>query len=871
MKKLVVIDTLNLLFRSYYAMRNLRSNKEETPIGMIFGLLNFMLKLKEEIECDYVIFALDSSGGSFRKEFLEDYKANRKDLEEDLKNQIPVCIEMIKKAGFLTIEKEKFEADDIIASVAKLARKNEIFTSIYSTDKDLYQLIEDGFIELVGKNYEVINQASCNEKFGINPNQMVDYLALVGDSADNFKGVPGIGPVAARKLLKEYESLENIYKNLNVIGNKSAKNKLNEYREDAKLSLKLAKLVDDIDLGDIFNLSLKPSNNFFANLIDDLEKYELYKFLKIAKNTDEITDKKDKDINLNYECVLLNDENELLKIVKNLNSINIGFDTETTGLDYNDEVVGFSFCKENISYYVPILHKNTKNISKDIAIQAINEIFKNPIIGHNLKFDFKMLKTNYGIDYPKVYMDSMICAWLLNPSDKFSLDYLADKYLNYTCTNYDDIVEKNQKFCDIDIDIAYKYGAQDAFITKAIFEYIMNNLDYERKECIKNEMEFIKVLVQMENNGICLDKFKLIKLKDILELELKDLEKEIFNIAGVNFNLNSPKQLKEILYDKLSLPDNNKGSTNEATLVKIDHPITNLILEYRNAMKVLSTYVLPLLDFNKNDEEIYVVRSNFLQTGTSTGRLSSNNPNLQNIPARGKYSKPLKEAFVSKKGYSFISLDYSQIELRMLAHFSKDENLLKAFLNDEDIHTRTASEIFGEVDSIKRAYAKSINFGLIYGMGAKRLSEELKISYSDASEYIKKYFESFPTIKQYFEDTRKHAKDVGFITTLLRRKRFFSYTNDIRINNSNDRECINSILQGSAADLIKVAMIKIIPYLNDNARLILQIHDELVFEVNDEYINEFSKIARNIMENAYPLRVKIKTSLSVGKNLAELK
>lgn len=870
MKKLVVIDTLNLLFRSYYAMRNLRSSTSDNPIGMIFGLLNFMLKLKEEIECDYVIFALDSSNGSFRKDFLQDYKANRKELEDDLKFQIPICIELIKKAGFAIFEKDKYEADDIIASVAKIAKENEIFTSVYSTDKDLYQLIDDRYLELVGKNYEIINEASCDEKFGVKPNQMVDYLALVGDSADNFKGVAGIGPVAAKRLLNEYTSIENIYKNLNVIGNKSAKNKLLENKDDAILSQRLAKLVDDIKLGDIFECSKKPNNNFFANLIEDLEKFELYKFLKIAKNVDEIIENTEKVINLEFKSVLLNDEEELLKIVKNLNS-NIGFDTETTGLSYNDKIVGFSFCKDNISYYVPILHKNTKNIDEKIAKEALIEIFKNPIIGHNLKFDFKMLKNNYGIDYPKVYMDSMISAWLLNPSDKFSLDYLALKFLNYKCINYEEIVAKNEKFCDIDINIAYKYATQDAFITKAIFDYVMNNLDYDLKECLKIEMNFIKTLVEMENNGILLDNSKLLNLKAVLEQELKELEQNIFDLAGITFNLNSPKQLKEILYEKLSLPDHNKGSTNEATLLKLTHPIASKILEYRTAMKVLSTYVLPLLELNENNQDTFIVRSNFLQTGTSTGRLSSNNPNLQNIPAKSKYSKPLKEAFIASKGCSFISLDYSQIELRMLAHFSNDKNLLEAFLNDEDIHARTAKEIFKEVDSLKRSYAKSINFGLIYGMGAARLSDELKITYSEASDYIKKYFESFPTIKTYFENTKKHTKDVGFITTLLKRKRYFTYSNDIRTNNANDRECINSILQGSAADLIKLAMIKIMPCLNEKTKLILQIHDELVFQVEDNYVDEFAKIAKNIMENAYPLKVKLKTSFSIGKNLAELK
>ncbi|MBZ7980490.1 DNA polymerase I [Campylobacter sp. RM12642] len=868
MKKIIVVDTLNVLFRSYYAMRNLKSAKDEKPIGMIFGLLNFMLKIVEEIECDYVVFALDSSGGSFRKELLPDYKANRKELEPELKEQIPVCIELIKKSGFLSIEIPNYEADDIIASVSKFAKQQGLFTSIYSTDKDLYQLLDDNNTELIGKNYEIINELACIEKFGVKPYQMLDYLTLVGDSADNFKGIPGIGPVAAKKLLNEYDSLDNVYKNLNVLGNKSSQKKLAEHKDDAVLSKKLAKLVDDLPLGDFLSKASKPSINIFNNIEDELREFELFKFLKFIDKQSEI--KEEKQVSLKYTKTLLDDKEELFKIIDNLGD-EVGFDTETTGLNYDDKIVGFSFCNQDKSYYVPILHKNAKNIAKEDAIKAINKIFEKVIIGHNLKFDLKMLKNDLGISYPKKFKDSMIAAWLLDSSSKYSLDYLAKEYFDYTCLAYEEVVKKGENFSDIDTKLACEYASEDAFITKAIYEHAFKNLDDERKKEFDFECEFIKVLISLENNGITLNKEKLLNLQNILELNLKELENQIFNMVGLSFNLNSPKQLKEILYDKLKLPDNHKGSTNEAALQSIEHPIAELILEYRTASKVLSTYVLPLLELNINNQENFKVRSNFLQTGTATGRLSSNNPNLQNIPARSKYASYLKEAFIPQTGYSFISLDYSQIELRMLAHFSQDENLLKAFLFDEDIHTRTAIEIFGTSDKDKRNYAKSINFGLIYGMGARRLSEELKIPYSDASDYIKKYFASFSLIKEYFENTKKQTKDLGYIKTLLGRKRFFKYTNDIKINNANDRECINSILQGSAADLIKLAMIKIYPYLSENAKLILQIHDELIFEVKDEYVLEFSKIAQNIMENAYGLKVKLKTSLSVGKSWDKLK
>ncbi|ELU0915629.1 DNA polymerase I, partial [Campylobacter jejuni] len=558
-------------------------------------------------------------------------------------------------------------------------------------------------------------------------------------------------------------------------------------------------------------------------------------------------------------------------------------DTETTGLDTKEaKIVGFSFCmNENEAFYVPLTH-NYLGVGEQISLQsakkAIEVIFNHFVIGHNLKYDFKIIQNNFDLNLPQKYADTMILAWLKNPSLRVNMDDLALRLFNYETLHFESLVKKGENFASVELEKACKYAAEDAYITLRFYLYFLKNLETPLLELAKNcEFDFIKIIMMMEENGIKLDTNALEILMKKFENEIKNLSEEIYTLCEDRFNLNSPKQMGDILFEKLKLPSGKKGKTGYSTDEKVlnilldKHPVIAKILDYRELAKLYSTYCEPLLKLALKDKNSRIY-SSFLQTGTATGRLSSKDPNLQNIPAHGQYAKDYKSCFVAKDEFSFISLDYSQIELRMLAHFSEDEKLLNAFANDEDIHARTAIMIFGESNYETRSVAKSINFGLIYGMGYKTLSQNLKIEANLAKSYIEKYFENFTSIKKYFEKVKNEAKQNGFITTLSGRKRYFDFENAKPMQIAMyERESINSILQGSAADVIKLAMLEINKELNEDKKLILQIHDELIFEVKDDLCENFVKKTRDIMENIVKLKVKLKTSSSIAKNWGDLK
>ncbi|EKB1133160.1 DNA polymerase I, partial [Campylobacter jejuni] len=583
-------------------------------------------------------------------------------------------------------------------------------------------------------------------------------------------------------------------------------------------------------------------------------------------------------------ATLIQDENKLFEILNTLDKESIiAFDTETTGLDTKEaKIVGFSFCiSENEAFYVPLTH-NYLGVGKQISLQsakkAIELIFNHFVIGHNLKYDFKIIQNNFDLNLPQKYADTMILAWLKNPSLRVNMDDLALRLFNYETLHFESLVKKGENFASVELEKACKYAAEDAYITLRFYLYFLKNLETPLLELAKNcEFDFIKIIMMMEENGIKLDTNALEILMKKFENEIKNLSEEIYTLCEDRFNLNSPKQMGDILFEKLKLPSGKKGKTGYSTDEKVlntlldKHPVIAKILDYRELAKLYSTYCEPLLKLALKDKNSRI-HSSFLQTGTATGRLSSKDPNLQNIPAHGQYAKDYKSCFVAKNGFSFISLDYSQIELRMLAHFSEDEKLLNAFANDEDIHARTAIMIFGESNYETRSVAKSINFGLIYGMGYKTLSQNLKIEANLAKSYIEKYFENFTSIKKYFEKVKNEAKQNGFIVTLSGRKRYFDFENAKPMQIAMyERESINSILQGSAADVIKLAMLEINKELNEDKKLILQIHDELIFEVKDDLCENFVKKTRDIMENIVKLKVKLKTSSSIAKNWGDLK
>ena len=860
MATLTLIDTFGFLFKNYYALEkaNLK-NKEGFPTGMLTGFMNFIASLGKEFPTDYIAFAIDSEH-SFRKELYKDYKANRKEAPDALKLQLPIAIDLIEKMGFKMIKIDGFESDDIIASLAKKASQKGIKVKIISSDKDMYQLLDENISIYDPSKKKEITKKECFEKFGVYPQNFIDFQALVGDSSDNIPGVKGVGVKTAAKLINEYKTLENIYSNIDNIKGALQK-KLIEGKESAFLSRELVRLKTDL-IEDINLNEFKTPKEPILKVEEDLKKLDITAILKRVKKP-----KKE----LKFDVVILENEKELFETIDKIKDI-VAFDTETDSLE-NPKIVGFSFAFDNKAYYVPINHFYlgvNKQISQKRALKAIEKILQKKVIGHNLKFDFKMLKS-YNLNPKDPFADTMILSWLLNPDSKVGLDSNVKDYLGHSNIKYKEIVKKGENFSNVDIKTAAKYAGEDAFVTLKLYKRLDKLLwDEVRWDFEAIEMKLINILADMEREGIKVDIEYLEEVEKNLKNKLNSLTKEIYSLAKEEFNIKSPKQLGRILFEKLKLPPKKKTKTGYSTDEKVlnslksKHPIIPKILEYRRLDKLLSTYVIPLKEYAKKDKE-HKIYTNFLQTGTATGRLASKNPNLQNIPVEKEIN--IRNAFYTDK--LFVSLDYSQIELRLLAHFSGDENLIEAFLEDKDIHLETAIKIFGKNEAQKyRQIAKSINFGLIYGMGAKKLSETINVSLSEAKEFIEKYFASFPKVKEFIEKTKEEVKQKGYIETLFKRRRFF----DFSIANKGliaayEREAVNSIFQGSAADIIKKAMVDIKKEF-PSSKMLLQIHDELIFEIEDK---KEAKEYQKIMENAVKLKVPLKVDISFAKRWGELK
>lgn len=872
MKSLTIFDTFGFFFRLYYAMRGLKS-KDGKPSGMVNGFATFIENLKDNFASDYMIFALDSKGKTFRSEIDPNYKTNRKKPDQDFLNQLPVCIKMCEDMGLLSISRDGYEADDIIASLIKKCKNKDIFVKIVTSDKDLYQLIDDGKCEIFSPSKKILfNSEGCFERYNVKPSQIRDYLAICGDKSDNIPGVKGIGKKGASELLAKFDNLENIYANLEKISDKK-KELLQNDKQNAFLSRKLASLYDGLEFDDeIFDMAKFPQTNPLLKITQILQDYSLDRVLKNLN----LPDNKNKI--LDFQSICLKDDEILKKTINQIpKDAKIAFDTETTGLEKDAKIVGFSFCyDEKNAFYVPINHSylGVKQISFDAAKTAISEIFNHFIIGHNLKFDFNVIFVNFAINPPKSYADTMILAWLLDPSQKISMDDLYKKYFAKDTIKFEDVVKKGENFSSVNVEEATKYAAEDAFVTFKFYEKFTNLLEPNLNEEAKNvEFKMVEILRKMESCGIGANRRKLRILVEENSIILRNLTNEIYEICDEKFNINSPKQLGYILFEKLNLPYSKKTktgySTDESVLNKLKdkHICVRKILEYREIFKLQNTYCEPFLKLASKNSKIY---TNFLQTGTATGRFSSKNPNLQNIPVRK--SGDIRSCFESEFGFSFLSLDYSQIELRLLAHFSEDPAMVAAFNDGDDIHARTAKMIFGEINPKNRSIAKNINFGLIYGMGANKLSDQLEISKTDAKAYIKRYFEAFNTIEKYIENLKNLAKKDGFVSTILGRKRYFDFATTSALLLSNyEREAVNTKFQGSAADIIKLAMIEISPFLNDEVKMILQIHDELIFEIKDEKIQTFVAKFQDIMQKVIKLNVPLVCNSKIAKNWGDLK
>ncbi|MBO8161530.1 MAG: DNA polymerase I [Thermosipho sp. (in: Bacteria)] len=890
MAKMFLFDGTGLMYRAYYALDQSLKTSTGMHTNAVYGLTKMILKFfKEhiEIEKDACAFVMDSKGGStFRKQIMETYKANRPETPDILLEQIPYVIEVIEALGIKVLKIPGYEADDIIATAAKkfTDKFNEI--NIVTGDKDLLQLVDKNiFVWRVEKGISEIvlyTKEKVYEKYGIFPEQFVDYLALVGDPIDNIPGVKGIGKKTAVSLLKKFGNIENILKNINKLTPK-IKNALENYRQDLEKSLELAKLLYDAPIefnkDEFIYMGYNPNK-----LLDTLKKFEFSSIIRELNLYKQ-------DVEVNYQ--IINDEKKLKKLKEEIDEIRtFSIDTETTSLDpFKSELVGVSIATaEGRAYYIPISHKSGKNLDKKLVLPFLKEILetdKYNIIGQNLKYDYKIFKM---LDIHPVtpHFDTMISSYLLNPNEKkFNLEELAIKFLGYKMIPFEEVVDESaplfaNDFSYAKIEKAANYSCEDADITYRLFRKL-SRIIYENKlDKILHEIELplINVLADMELNGVYFNKQYLEKLSIEYGQKMEKIQEKIFDIAGEKFNINSSKQVAHILFEKLQIPivkKTSKGSlSTDAEVLEIlseNYEIASLILEYRKLQKLKSTYIdsLPKVINPKTGR----IHSNFHQTGTATGRLSSSDPNLQNLPTRSEEGKEIRKAIQPQnKDWWIVGADYSQIELRILAHFSNDENLIAAFKNNLDIHSLTAAKIFGISENFvtekMRRIGKMVNFAIIYGVSPYGLSKRIGLDVSETKKIIDNYFKFYSGVFEYIKRTKEFAKKHGYVETLFGRRREVSQlrSKNANIRGEGERIAINSPIQGTAADIIKIAMINIhkaIKEKNLETKMILQVHDELVFEVPDKELEIMKKIIKDEMENAVKLKVPLSVDLYQGK------
>lgn len=912
MNTLSVIDTFGFFFRSFYALPPLK-NKEGFPTGLLVGFCNLLQSLYKDPSCTYLAFALEGGGENKRRQIYDAYKRNRQPPPQELLMQLPIAIEWIEKMGFLNISIEGYEADDVIASINKVANAQNIVVRIISHDKDLYQLIDENtyIYDPIGKRD--IREAECLYKYGVNPKNFIDYQSLVGDTSDNIVGIKGIGAKSAQKLITHFGSIESLYEReseLEEVVTPRIAHLLREGKNNAFLSKKLVTLYDDLLENIDLSKCLMPESNPMLKILDELKKYDLKNIISKVQSPHEryaqkrsaqkgigslndmpdVIESSSSAQSFSFKAHLLDNFTALEAVLDSIPSgAKIGFDCESDSLNMQEaNLVGFSFCFDGENaYYVPVGHHYLGvgcQLTHTQAKIALKRIFTYPLIGHNLKFDLSLIFHTLELEHTGEIYDSMILGWLYDSISPVGLDKQMLKWFKHTMISFDSIVSKGENFSQVNINTAMQYAAEDAAATFALYhrleeEFHARNWGEILELAYTLEFPFIKVLMAMECEGIKVDMALLESLRDKMSEQIAHLSAQIFALCGESFNLNSPQQLSQVLFSHLGLKPGRsvKGglSTDEKTLSAIahSHEVIPLILDYREANKLKSTYIEPLLRFGATNDD-HRIYTSFLQSGTATGRLSSKSPNLQNIPVRREEGRKIREAFISKDRYSLISIDYSQIELRLLAHFCKDDSLLESFRQDKDIHYETAARLFGKENAEqKRAIAKSINFGLIYGMGSKKLSQTLQISLKEAKSYIESYFALFPTIKDFLNAQEAFLLENGYSQTLLGHRRYFDFESATDFMKANFlREGINSIFQGSAADLIKLSMCEIHKkYAKSDLKMLLQVHDELIFEAPSKKAQEYAQEVAHIMNNIYTLEVPLKCGVSIGHNWAELK
>lgn len=881
--RLLLIDGHAIMYRSFYAIHGLATSNG-FPTNAIYGFLQSLEKVLQEFPSSYVVLTMDSKGKTVRHEEFEEYKANRPEMPEELARQIPKIEDITESLGYRVVRKEGYEADDVIAKLANLARNSGMETLIFTGDKDLAQLVDDT-VKLVDtgndNELEVIDSDGIREKYGVPPEKIRDFLALTGDTSDNIPGVPQVGEVRAQKLLSRFDSLENILERVEEVESNRVKDNLIEYGEEAKQGKHLVQLREDFDLEYDFE-DLKTRSP------DLTRTRELFKDLELASFLEDLGKE---DIEISWQ--LVNAKEDLDSMIAEMESRGeFAFDIETDGLDpIEANPVGISVAlDEEFGFYVPLSHGNVDALPESTILEKFKPLFENPElgkIGQNLKFDGLVLK-KAGIELSGITFDSMIASYLLKPTKRqHNLKEIVQTYLSREVEEFGDLFSQGEEkdFRNLPMDKACPYAVSDATIIWTLKDQLEGKLEERNQMDLFRELELplINVLRDMEYHGIKLDKSKLAEGEESLGKRLDSLRDEINDLAGEKLNPNSPKQARKILFEKLDLPVIERTKTGPSTNARVleelsdKHPLPEKIIEFRELSKLLNTYVETLPEtINPRTGRIH---TSFNQTATATGRLSSSDPNLQNIPKSSQLGSELRKAFVAPEGALLVGADYSQVELRILAHLSEDEELIRTFEQGEDLHTKTAAEIFdvdpSEVDDEMRDRAKRVNFGIVYGITEYGLSRDLGISREEGKKYIDRFFDLYPRTKRFINHLINLAEKNHYAATIFNRRRYLPNinSNNWQRRNFDRRNAINTPIQGSAADLMKVAMIDVKEAIDEYylpGKLLLQIHDELIMEVPEEDVEEVKTRLPEIMESSLNLKLPLKVDVEAGKNWSEL-
>ncbi len=892
-KKVFLIDGSSYLYRAFHAMPPLTTSTG-LPTGAVKGVTNMLRNLRKENPDSYYLSIFDAKGKNFRHDIYKDYKANRPPMPEDLREQLSPLKEICNAMGMPVIEIPNVEADDVIATLAVMGSQQGMPMVISSLDKDLMQLVKDPLVKIMNTmNNQIYDVAGVEEKFGVHPTQIVDYLAIVGDTSDNIPGVPKVGPKTAVKWLSEFKNLQGIIDNADSLTGVVGQN-FRDSIQDLDRNVELVTLKKDVDLKVSLEDLLKAEENqeelnkLFASL-------EFKTWIKSSRSSGSEIPKAPKS-KKEYQAVL--SEDDLKAWTKKLDKCRVfAIDTETSSLDtMTADLIGISLaCNEGEGCYIPIKHSYEK-MPKQISLTQIQKILGSAItrnqkklVGQNLKFDLPMLN-RHGIKVDEFLGDTMLMSYVLNSTGtRHGLDRMALYYLNYEPMKYEEVAgsaSKQINFAQVEIPAATFYAAEDADITLRLFNLLNGMLEDQPKliDLLQSiEYPMLQSLIRVETNGAKIDAQMLSDYSDELAIKIEELSKAAFKMAGEEFNMDSPKQLVEILYNKLDLPvlkktPKGQPSTNEDTLQRLaeEYDLPKIIIEYRGLAKLKSTYTDSLI--NMQHPVSKRIHTSYQQAVTSTGRLSSTEPNLQNIPIKTPEGRKIREAFIAEKGNVLISADYSQIELRIMAHLSGDKNLTHAFNNNIDVHSATASEIFNisleEVTQEHRRSAKAINFGLIYGMSAFGLTRQLGIPRHEAQAYLDTYFERYTGVRKYMDSTKELAKKNLFVETILGRKLHVAAINDSNglRRQAAERAAINAPLQGSAADIIKKAMIDVDHWIGNNnsdIKMIMQVHDELIFEVKKGFAEEALENITSLMEDSVKLDIPLIVDANTGANWNE--